>query len=133
LFSETTYAQAAALSRLGRGAAAKRLLESLAAHARRLSKEPARIDYFATSLPDLLLFEGDRQRRLRTTAELLLAQAQLGLGRRAAGVRLLRSVLLRDPAHGAAADLLAEVTRETAAPRGRRRRRPGRPARKRRG
>ena len=114
-FSEMTRCQALALRRLGRGRAANRLLRSLAAYARRLAREEAPIDYFATSLPDLLLFEGDRRRRQMTVARFLLAQAELELGRRGPALRLLRSVLARDPGHGGAADLLREASRPTRA------------------
>lgn len=40
---------------------AREMLEQLAQHARRLKSAPASIDYFATSLPDMLLFEDDLQ------------------------------------------------------------------------
>ena len=122
VLSEMTFAQALALRRLGKAAMATRLLRSLAAHARRLARESAGVDYFATSLPDLLLFESDRQRRQETRAAFLLAQAELGLGRRAAARRLLRRALARDPSHGGAADLLFSLReagrdRRTLAPR----------------
>ena len=47
-----------------------------------LQDAPARIDYFATSLPTLLLFDDDLAKRQRVTALFLMAQAELGLGRR---------------------------------------------------
>jgi hypothetical protein len=105
-FSEQTYFSALALQRLGRRAAAARLLHALLAYARELARTPARIDYFATSLPTMLLFEDDLQARQTNMARFLEAQARLGLGQRAAATRLLRAVLAGDPAHAAAADLL---------------------------
>jgi hypothetical protein len=107
-FSEMTYYSALALARLGRRAESRKLLRDLLAHARRLEKMPATIDYFATSLPTMLLFEDDLQARQTTAAKFLQAQAWLGLGRRAAARRLLRDVLRRDPSHALAADLSAE-------------------------
>ena len=77
------------------------------AYARRLQKTQAKIDYFATSLPTMLLFDDDLQFRQETTALFLQAQAHLGLGRRAKATALLRTVLRRDPNHALAADLLA--------------------------
>lgn len=105
--SEMTFYSALALRKLGREAAAARLLRQLLAHATRLARAPATIDYFATSLPTMLLFADDLAARQRTTALLLEAQARLGLGQVAAARRLLRTVLRRDPSHEAAADLLA--------------------------
>ena len=43
-------------------------------------EDPAKIDYFATSLPTMLLFDDDLQLRQETTALFLQAQARLGLG-----------------------------------------------------
>ena len=106
-FSEMTYYSALALGRLGRKGDARRLFRGLLAHARALARAPAAIDYFATSLPTMLLFEDDLRARQQTTALFLEAQARLGLGQDAAARRLLRKVLRRDPNHPQAADLLA--------------------------
>ena len=107
-FSEMTYWSARALEKLGRRPAARKLLRGLLAHARRLARTPAKIDYFATSLPTMLLFDDDLPARQRTTAKFLEAQARLGLGELTRARRLLREVLRRDPSHAGAADLLAE-------------------------
>ena len=106
VFSEMTYFSARALQRLGRKQEARRLLRALLADARKLAKTPATIDYFATSLPTMLLFDDDLPARQRTTALFLEAQARLGLGQASAARRLLRRVLQRDPNHALAADLL---------------------------
>lgn len=106
-FSEMTYFSARALERLGKTAAAKKLLRDLLRHAQTLEKTEAKIDYFATSLPTMLLFEDDLQARQTTQARFLRAQALLGLGRRAEAKRLLADVLRRDPAHLAAKELAA--------------------------
>jgi tetratricopeptide (TPR) repeat protein len=108
-FSELTYFSALSWMRLGRKAAARRLLNELLAYARKLAKTPARIDYFATSLPSLLLFEDDLQFRQGTAALFLQAQAHFGLGRKAKAKSLLQTVLRRDPSHAQAADLLKEL------------------------
>jgi hypothetical protein len=105
-YSEMTYYSALALRRLGRTARATKLLRELLAYARELRNTDARADYFATSLPALLLFEDDLQRRQKTIAMFLEAQAWLGLGHRLKGRRLLEIVLDRDPSHGSAADLI---------------------------
>lgn len=108
-FSEMTYFSALAWGRLGKRDRMRRLLVGLLGHARRLAKAEAKIDYFATSLPTMLLFEDDLRGRQLTTALFLQAQAHFGLGRRAEGRRLLRRVLARDPNHAMAADLLIEM------------------------
>ena len=58
-YSELTVFKALALRELGREAEARAVLEAMVAHAVAESKIPARIDYFATSLPNLLVFEED--------------------------------------------------------------------------
>ncbi len=108
-FSEMTCYSALAWERLGRKARAKRLLRALLRYALNLQNSEAKIDYFATSLPAMLLFEDDLQFRQITTALFLQAQAHLGLGRTNRGRSLLRTVLKRDPNHALAADLLAGV------------------------
>jgi tetratricopeptide (TPR) repeat protein len=107
-YSEMTYYSALAWGQLGRKAKAKKLFKDLLAYGLRLQKARARIDYFATSLPTMLLFDDDLQFRQTTNALLLQAQARLGLGQIARGRSLLRKVLARDPNHALAADLLAE-------------------------
>jgi tetratricopeptide (TPR) repeat protein len=104
-FSEMTYYSALAWERLGDSAEARKLLRGLLDYARRLGRTEAKIDYFATSLPTLLLFDDDLQFRQDTTALFIEAQAALGLGRRARGAALLATVLRRDPNHPLASDL----------------------------
>lgn len=104
-YSEMTYYSALAWQRLGRRARADKLLRDLLAYARDLARSKAKIDYFATSLPALLLFTEDLNARQQTTALFLEAQARLGLGQRTAARRLLQQVLTRDPNHALAQDL----------------------------
>lgn len=108
-YSEMTYYSACALVRLGRGAAARKLFGELEDYAKRLARTPANVDYFATSLPTMLLFEDQLQERQERTAMFLRAQALVGLGRRAQAKILLRRVLEQDPGHAGALDLLAEM------------------------
>jgi tetratricopeptide (TPR) repeat protein len=109
-FSEMTYFSALALAKLGRRVAARKLLRGLLAHARQLARTPATIDYFATSLPTMLLFDDDLDRRQKITALFLEAQARAALGERAAARRLLTRVRRMDPAHAMAADLFTELS-----------------------
>jgi tetratricopeptide (TPR) repeat protein len=107
-FSEMTYYSALAWGELGRKTKSEKLFQDLLTYARKLEKSEARIDYFSTSLPTMLLFDDDLQFRQRTTALFLEAQARLGLGQISRARTLLRTVLKRDPNHPLAADLAAE-------------------------
>ena len=103
-FSEMTYYSAMAWRQLGQKSKSAKLLRDLLAYAQKLQKAEAKIDYFATSLPTMLLFDDDLQFRQETTALFLQAQARLGLGQKAEANKLLSTVLKRDPNHALAAD-----------------------------
>ncbi len=108
-FSEMTYYSGLAWMRLGRPRVARQIFRDLLAYARKLARTVATIDYFATSLPTMLLFEDDLQSRQETTAFFLEAQAHLGLGDRQRARALLARVLRREPSHALAADLLKSM------------------------
>jgi tetratricopeptide (TPR) repeat protein len=75
-----SYFQALALRELGNDESACALLTDLAEFAARKMKTDPEIDYFATSLPNMLLFEDDLKERNTAACLLLMAYAQLGLG-----------------------------------------------------
>ena len=75
-YSELTCFQALALTRLQRDREAKELLVKLKEYAEQLLTTPAKIDYFATSLPTMLLFEDDLQARQEAKAKTILAQIE---------------------------------------------------------
>jgi tetratricopeptide (TPR) repeat protein len=108
-FSEMTFFTARALERLGKKAKAKKLFTDLLKYSKGLEKQKAKIDYFATSLPTMLLFEDDLQARQTTDARFIQALAEYGLGRKSQALKLTSDVLSRDPSHGAAADLVSEL------------------------
>ena len=85
------------------------MAKGLSEHAQALLTTPARIDYFATSLPTMLLFEQDLQKDQDLGAQLMLAQASLLLGDTGRARDWLERVLQQDPNHAAAADLLGEI------------------------
>jgi tetratricopeptide (TPR) repeat protein len=105
-FSEMTYFSGLAMGELGQKERGRELFHQLLTYARKLRKEEAKIDYFATSLPTLLLFDDDLNARQLTSSLLLEGLARLGLGQQARGRRLLQEVLERDPHHGLARDIL---------------------------
>jgi hypothetical protein len=77
MFSELTVFKALALRELGRASEARQVLEALEAFARQEQTRPATIDYFATSLPNMLVFEEDIQEsKVRRMANLLTLARQ---------------------------------------------------------
>ena len=108
-FSELTYFSALSWEKLGKRAKAQKLFRDLLAYAQNLQKAAAKIDYFATSLPTMLLFDENLQFRQETTALFLQGQAQLGLGKSTKAGSLFQTVLRRDPNHAMAADFLKEL------------------------
>jgi len=57
------------------------------------------IDYFAVSLPDLLIFDEDLAERNRTCCRYLMALGEFGLGNRSRALDLLDEVVTADPAY----------------------------------
>jgi tetratricopeptide (TPR) repeat protein len=112
--SEMTYWSAMALRRLGRDKEATSLFVGILDYATALEKETPKIDYFATSLPAMLLFEEDLQKRQRITATFLHAQALSGLGLGTEAQAALDEVQRLDQSHAGARDLLAEISTERA-------------------
>ena len=104
--SENTYWSALALHRLGHEQDALHAFRAILDYSAHLQRQTPKIDYFATSLPAMLLFDEDLGRRQTITARFLEAQARLGLGEQADGLRLLEEVLTMDNAHTGAIDLL---------------------------
>lgn len=106
--SEMTYWSGMALRRLGREQEAIGLFDEILAYAEDLDKATPKIDYFATSLPTMLLFEEDLSKRQHITATFLRAQALLGLERDTEAKLALEEVFELDRSHAGALDLLAK-------------------------
>jgi tetratricopeptide (TPR) repeat protein len=107
--SDITFWSAQALVRLGRTEEAERMFQDIYDYSLEIERQTAKIDYFATSLPAMLLFEEDLLQRQEITAKFLRAQALLGLGRLPEGDALLNEVRRLDANHSGAADLLAAI------------------------
>jgi len=101
-----SYFQALALRELGDNAAARVVFSSLAQLAERLAKSKPKIDYFATSLPNLLLFDDDLVKRNRVDALFLGALANDGFGDAEKAAHQFEEVLAEDPNRLRAAELL---------------------------
>jgi tetratricopeptide (TPR) repeat protein len=109
--SETTWWTALALEKLGQSEKAAALFQEIHDHALQLERETPTIDYFATSLPAMLLFDEDLKQRQDILATFLQAQALAGLGDTKRARALLRKVLKLDENHAGAADLADLLTR----------------------
>ena len=116
-FSDKTYFSAIAWRRLGREDTARQMLESLEHHAENLAHTAAKIDYFATSLPTLLLFDDDLTLRRKAASIALRAQAAAGLEQEMRANSLLDEVLSVDANHTTALDLRHELEARQGAPR----------------
>lgn len=101
-----SYFQAIALQALDDGEAAARVLFDMERFAAERMKAEPKLDYFATSLPNMLLFEDDLGKRSRVESLLLIALANHGLGNCEKAIELLHQVLAEDPNHLFAAEIL---------------------------
>jgi tetratricopeptide (TPR) repeat protein len=104
--SESTCWSALALRRLGREQEAVQLFRRIQEFAAHLRQQTPVIDYFATSLPAMLLFDEDLRERQEIYVGFLEAQALLGLGATAEALERLRQVVSMDRNHPGALDLL---------------------------
>lgn len=106
--SEMTWYRALSLLELGEHTAAERLLMELREYALKKLAGEAKIDYFATSLPLMLVFEEDLQKRNQWESKYLLALAEAGLGHIKEAKILAREVLQLNAMHTGALNLMME-------------------------
>ncbi|MGD7788889.1 DUF5107 domain-containing protein [Propionibacteriaceae bacterium Y1700] len=109
-FSEATGATLQALTRLERHDEADALATAFEHWLAEWEQSPATIDFFATSLPSMLLFAEDVGEERRRRVEVMRAQLQLHRGESRAARTRLTAVLTERPDHGLAGDLLATLT-----------------------
>ena len=110
-----SYFQALSLLALGERQVGLDVLSSLAKSAAAQMEVVPKIDYFATSLPNLLLFEDDLNKRNRVEGLLLGALASHGLGHVERAIRQMEEVVAMDPNHLLAAEMLDWIKRENEA------------------
>jgi tetratricopeptide (TPR) repeat protein len=108
--SDSTFWCALALQRLGETGKAALLSQEIYDFSLQLEAETPKIDYFATSLPAMLLFEEDLHKRQHVLVCFLRAQALVGMGDPQRALPLLQDVQQIDHNHTGAADLLASLT-----------------------
>ena len=107
-----SYFQAQALRMLGDETAAQSVLRELLQLAEDKSKTEPKIDYFATSLPNMLLFKDDPGKSNRIEAQLLTALAHHGQGNASEAVAILEGITSEDPNHLFAAEMLHSIRQE---------------------
>jgi tetratricopeptide (TPR) repeat protein len=107
--SDMTYWRGAALEELHLHEQAQQVFQQIAARADALEQQEPKIDYFATSLPTMLLFHEDLAHRNRVLAAFLRAQAAYGRDGAKAAIRKLHAVLALDNNHAGASDLLQQA------------------------
>jgi tetratricopeptide (TPR) repeat protein len=98
-FNFQTYYRALALAALRQEAGADRVFQELRAFAEQQMKAAVKVDYFATSLPNFLLFEDDLEKRNRIECLFLRGLANQGLGRIAEACEDYRHALRLDLNH----------------------------------
>ncbi len=107
--SPLSYFRGLSLRELGRDDEARLLFHSLVDFANSKLDEPAEIDYFATSLPNLLVFDEDLEARRDAEQHLLIALANHGLGDADGAKASLQKVLSFDRTIPQAIDLAKQL------------------------
>jgi len=107
--SDMTFWSGLALQRLDRQREATALFTRIYNYSFELQNTQCKIDYFATSLPAMLLFNEDLVQRNRIDALFLRAQALAGMKRTEEAQELLHETLMIDDSHAGASDLLQQL------------------------
>jgi tetratricopeptide (TPR) repeat protein len=107
--SEASFWSGMALDRLGETEKAANLFQTMFDYSLQLERETPDIDYFATSLPAMLLFEEDLARRQSISAVFLRAQALVGMGEVKRALAFIEAVEQLDHNHSGAAELRAGI------------------------
>ncbi|HTW80981.1 MAG TPA: tetratricopeptide repeat protein, partial [Terracidiphilus sp.] len=103
-----------ALRALGRGDDASMIFSELLEFAKTQMQSEVKIDYFATSLPNFLIFEDDLVKRHSIDCAFLSALAHYGLGQIESAVEELEQVVADDPNHLAALEIAHWIKSGTA-------------------
>ena len=88
-----------ALQKLGQHEVAQSIFQKLVIYGQQRQHDEVKLDYFAVSLPDLLIFEDDLSQRNTIHCHYLMGLGYLGLRQIAEAEAALNNVLLQDAAH----------------------------------
>src|SRR5690606_4105549 len=91
--------QGAALMKLGREDEAQQRFSRLIAYGRQHYNDAMKIDYFAVSLPDLMIFDDDLDKRNKVHCHYLIGLGELGFGHTAEAIHEFRKALEMDKNH----------------------------------
>lgn len=108
-FSDLTYHAVHAARHLGDTTRAQQLTDGLQEYADALEDSPVTVDYFATSLPSMLLFRADLEGDRKADVDLLRAQVAALRGDRQVARQRLDAVLSARPDRLRALDLQREL------------------------
>ena len=109
-YSEQSYYSALSLIELGKTEEATTLLNDIRTYAENKLNEIVKIDYFATSLPLLLVFEEDLQRRNKWENKYLIGLVELALGNKGKALNTFNEVLSLNAMHIEAKELVEKLT-----------------------
>lgn len=93
------YYQGLALQKLGKTAAASQKFMKLIDYAKAHENDHIRIDFFAVSLPDLMIFDDDLDTKNKIHCYYLAGLGNLGLGNNSEARQYLEKVIDMDPGH----------------------------------
>jgi tetratricopeptide (TPR) repeat protein len=105
-YSELSYYKALSLKELGKTAEAQKLLAEIKTFGEAKLTEKAQIEYFATSLPLLLVFDDDLQKRNEVDAKYLISLAQFGLGNKENAREILQQLVKLNTMHAGVKEML---------------------------
>lgn len=96
---DTIYFRGKALQKLGKESDALACFDSLIDYGKKHQSDRVQIDYFAVSLPDLLIWEDDLDFRNRQLCHYLMGLGYLGKNEPEKARKYIEAVLRNDPAH----------------------------------
>ncbi|HVO38751.1 MAG TPA: DUF5107 domain-containing protein [Spirochaetia bacterium] len=109
--ADMIFFQGCALLKLGKEERARERFARLFEHGERHLHDRVAIDYFAVSLPDMLIFDDDLSRRNRIFCRYLSGLGLLGSGSAERARAVLEEVIAEDPAYAGAVEVLRDLDR----------------------
>lgn len=112
-YSDMTYYSVLANQRLSNSARAEELIHGLASWTEEQAESTPKVEFFATSLPSLLLFTDDLERRHRVEIAVLRAQVAVLRNDHEEAKRRVAEALAEDPNHSRARELARQSPWDT--------------------